>query len=251
MKVSLTVHDMVSYYRRWFPEIDVIGDSLKVKAGIDLLFVPGGRDVDPTLYHDTNKTSYGVNLKGDKEEMDIIRIARLLNPDIKIVGICRGMQLLNVLYGGSLIQDLDSTGRRHEGIHAIEYTQETPFAWLTKVNSLHHQAIDTVGYINGDVNTMGYEPRSGIVEMIAWGKNSLGFQFHPEMFSEAVGDRFFSIIKDWASGHIPPFARDREKPKALSPDAFKINFADIEAHTWNILNTTGTFTHTNETEEGE
>ena len=83
----------------------------------DGIIISGGSDIDPEYYNQINSgKSLEVNSFRDKCEEKIIRI--LIESDIPVLGICRGMQLLNVALGGTLIQDLPLSHlhRSHNGI---------------------------------------------------------------------------------------------------------------------------------------
>jgi hypothetical protein len=106
---------------------------------------------------------------------------------------------------------LDSVGKGHHGIHNIEFLVEShPLSWLKKVNSLHHQAVGQFGYDNGDAWILAVEPTSGVVEIASWGNNALGCQFHPEMWTGELGEKFFSIIKKWVNGDITMLGKSKD-----------------------------------------
>lgn len=118
----------------------------------------GGVDLHPKWYG-RSETSYtgspdSFDLKRDEFEMDVLRRARTIN--IPILGICRGMQLINVALGGSLFLDLETMGKndhtRHgltDGIHDITVVKNSLLFSITNelqgtVNSAHHQAVNKV-----------------------------------------------------------------------------------------------------------
>ena len=81
-------------------------------SGLDGVVLPGGGDLDPRLYGETDGgTCYDVNLGQD--ELDLAVARRSIDAGLPVFGICRGHQLLNVLYGGTLVQDMDPGAVAH------------------------------------------------------------------------------------------------------------------------------------------
>lgn len=86
--------------------------STQDEVDIDGLIIPGGADVDPALYWEENTACMGVDRALDDLEMELIDYA--VKRYVPILGICRGHQILNVYFGGSLIQDIRQADRhRH------------------------------------------------------------------------------------------------------------------------------------------
>ncbi len=156
------------------------------------LVLTGGEDVDPARYGQApHPTVTSVNPARDAMELAALEAA--LRRGIPILAICRGMQLLNVGMGGTLIQDIPSArqgGRLHEqeapvdkGWHPATVAEETELASILGtnelfINSFHHQAVDELG--SGLRATAWAD--DGVVEGIegtgdAW---ICGVQWHPE-----------------------------------------------------------------------
>ncbi len=164
---------------------------LEIINVIDGLIFSGGSDIDPKYYGETNSgKSLGISNFRDKCEKEIIRIA--IEADIPILGICRGMQALNVFCGGSLIQDIPSefeTSLIHNLIkpdiafHKVSIEKSSPLSEIMGfgehvVNSYHHQAVKDVAPEFSVCATA----EDGIVEAI-YHRNKkfvLGVQWHPE-----------------------------------------------------------------------
>ena len=194
---------MSSYYKRWFPELTVIGHEDNIPHNLDLLILTGGEDIAPARYRQNANGASGWNTERDGREFNILDRVVSSGNGTKILGVCRGHQLLNVFYGGNLVQDMYSIGKDHYGVHNIVFKDSAhPLAWITKVNSLHHQALGSLGYGNGDTIIVAEEPDTRLIEMITWGTISLGCQFHPELWQNELGDRFFSIIRKWVLGEV-------------------------------------------------
>jgi putative glutamine amidotransferase len=179
----------------------------------DALILQGGNDICPSLYKQINQTAKNVTQFRDVFELALIEIA--LQKDIPILGICRGMQMLNIFFGGSLHQNLDSTRWNkhlvfkendknklvinHDKIHDIEYDKKgNLFKWVkkykTKVNSEHHQGIDILA------NNLQLEAFSedGLIEAFS-GNNGkiLGLQWHPEL--DLSDPDQIRILNSWVS----------------------------------------------------
>ena len=156
------------------------------------LLLTGGHDVDPALYGQEILPECG-ELSKSRDEMENWLIGWALEREMPVLGICRGVQMLNVHLGGSLYQDLPTQrpGRVNHSqeppyerlVHKVEVTQGSFLAGLIgagtlSVNSLHHQAVDqTAPALEVDALS-----EDGIVEAVHLpGKPFvLGVQWHPE-----------------------------------------------------------------------
>ena len=129
-------------------------------AGLDGLMLTGGTDVNPNRYgQERAPETDQPDDDRDQLESDLIREA--LADGVPVLAICRGMQLLNVACGGTLIQHLASTdvhrGKntgdepgRHRAVHTVRVAGGTRLAEIAgegeiEVNSRHHQAVDRPG----------------------------------------------------------------------------------------------------------
>jgi putative glutamine amidotransferase len=168
-------------------------------AGVMLL---GGGDVDPALYGEaTHATTAIVAAPRDAYEIALVKAA--VARDLPIFAICRGVQLLNVALGGSLVQDIPSQvlqalDHRPEGgaatiAHYIEVMPETLLAGLVAaelerdgfcaVNSRHHQAINALG----DGLRVSARSVDGVIEAVERpaSRFCVAVQWHPEDFWES------------------------------------------------------------------
>lgn len=154
----------------------------------DGLLLCGGGDIESTLFGQEDRGSHPPDRARDRAELALFRaFYRAGKP---ILGICRGMQLINVALGGTLIQDLPPeqrvfhTSPNGDTIHTIRtlegsllYEQYGP---LASVNSAHHQAVDRLGK---GLRAIAWA-ESGVAEAIDLsGYPLLGLQFHPERMS--------------------------------------------------------------------
>lgn len=165
---------------------------------LDGLVLTGGGDVDPRRFDEPrHAATEGVSQARDALEFSLVH--RALEDDVPLLAICRGLQVVNVALGGSLYQDIaDQTGSliahnqtepRDEPTHDVKVPGEATRlgailgALELRVNSLHHQAIKTLGHGLKDV---AWAP-DGIVEAAELEDSRrflLGVQWHPE---ELVG----------------------------------------------------------------
>lgn len=138
-------------------ELDDMDKAIEEALGCDGLLLPGGADIDPKLYGQTASEKCGKpNEKRDAAEPKILEA--FLKTNKPILGICRGVQLLNVYLGGTLLQDIKETQKykhsdflsRAKTAHPISIEKGSKLYDIlgtetAQVNSLHHQAIDKVG----------------------------------------------------------------------------------------------------------
>ena len=115
---------------------------------IDIILFDGGSDVHPILYNEkVDKETY-TNIPRDILEVKIYRFYK--NRDTLFAGICRGNQFLNIMRGGTLIQDLYKINQGHTHRHRVDIESlSTIIPYINCknmfVNSLHHQAINELG----------------------------------------------------------------------------------------------------------
>lgn len=171
-------------------------------AGHDGVVVTGGHDVDPVLYAAEAEVEPRYDRERDRFESAVIEDA--LARDLPLLGICRGMQLLNVILGGTLFQDLrphrQQTSHRRTvlPLKTVLLDAGTRLAGLVgadrmKVNSLHNQAIDRVG----ESLRIAAHDLDGIVQAIEAPARrfALGVQWHPEfLLLSARQRRLFAAL---------------------------------------------------------
>ena len=149
------------------------------------LILCGGGDVLPSLYGQENTASSLLDLRRDESEQKLIHTyAQAGKP---ILGICRGMQILNVAFGGTLIQDLPQEQRPFHGgakpdrVHPIRALEDSVlhrlYGEVFPVNSYHHQAVDILA---PGFRAIAWS-EGGVVEaMVHDSLPILALQFHPE-----------------------------------------------------------------------
>lgn len=152
------------------------------------LLLCGGGDIDPARFGQENQGSQPPDSTRDQAELELFQaFARAGKP---ILGICRGMQLINVALGGTLLQDLPAKIRPfHSGpdsdlVHPIRALDGSLlhrlYGPLFPVNSSHHQVVDHLGL---GLHTTAWS-ESGAAEAIEHDRLPfLAVQFHPERMS--------------------------------------------------------------------
>ena len=154
----------------------------------DSLVLPGGGDILPARYGQTDQGQ----CKGMSEDLDELQFAildRFVKAEKPVLGTCRGQQLINVYFGGTLIQHLPTSERhaRSEGCKTdkIHGCKAEKGSWMEKIydskflhNSAHHQAIDLLGE-GLVIDTHCVE--DGVIEAVHHSRLPIyAVQWHPE-----------------------------------------------------------------------
>ena len=163
-------------------------EFIKDPGSFDLVLFTGGEDVSPELYGDTSPEHYcHNNIYRDMKEIRIFKIAQ--QHEVRMTGICRGSQFLNVMCGGRMIHDVNNHG--HSAGHLM-YTNRFPEP--IKVNTLHHQMSVLgkggllIGWAEGvSGRYLGWADKpeewvGGETEAFIYPEHNVcGVQYHPEM----------------------------------------------------------------------
>jgi len=165
-------------------DLDSIPNYLNTVSGIILT---GGGDIDSRHFGEPSHEKSGAPMpERDEFELELCRAA--VAADIPLLGICRGMQVMNVSLGGNLNQHIEehlhNTPYRTEYIHDVEITPGSKLHSIIRrpqirVNSIHHQCI---GDRLGNGVSVNAKTQGGITEGIevAANKFAIGVQWHPE-----------------------------------------------------------------------
>jgi putative glutamine amidotransferase len=185
------------------PDDALADDPEQLLDMLDGLILAGGSDVDPASYGaEAHAETRGTNAERDRFETALARAA--LDRDMPVLGICRGMQMLNVACGGTLEQHLEDvqTHRHTPGVfsdHEVELEADSLAARAAgservAVKSHHHQGLDRVG---DGIEVTGRNPGDGIVEAIEVPDRqfALGVLWHPE---EDEGSRVIGSLVEHA-----------------------------------------------------
>jgi putative glutamine amidotransferase len=172
--------------------LDPTDDPAGALDRIDALLLSGGLDIDPALYGEAPHATTEVDAQRDRFEIPLSREA--VARDMPVFAICRGVQVLNVAGGGSLVQDIPSSVTT-ELTHSIDIPKDhiahpvrvTPGTRLAAslgascdVNSRHHQAVARVA----PSFVVSAVAEDGVVEAIERPESTfcVGVQWHPENF---------------------------------------------------------------------
>ena len=185
------------------PDTTVIDEVLQKT---DVLMLIGGEDVSPSYYHTPPSPHLGeVNDIRDSFEWLVLTRARLKN--IPLIGTCRGLQVINVFYGGTLYQDLP-TEKPSSVVHSHEDMSDRPTHFINiepgsrlhealhteriGVNSTHHQAVKDLA-LGFNITAIADD---GVVEAIESNDFPvMAVQFHPERLV-SKDSRFKAIYRD-------------------------------------------------------
>ena len=148
--------------------------------GFSAVLMPGGGDIDPNLYGQTQNTDeiYGVNNLQDSADLSLTRWA--VENKVPFLAICRGMQMVNVAFGGTLVQHMDQD-HRHV-VSDIKIDSDVSRLGLSlpivTASCYHHQAIDQLG----DGLRVIAKAEQGHVEALAIDNGAWAYalQWHPE-----------------------------------------------------------------------
>jgi len=205
----------IPYHISLIPKNDYLAEIVK---NVDGILLPGSdTDVDPLIFGEEPRP----NLKKiipEKESTDLMVLAEAEKLNKSVLGICFGMQVLNVSRGGTLLQDIETDIEncvKHEqgkplarNSHSIEIEPESLLSRLitnednVRVNSHHHQAVGKVGK---NLRSTAWA-KDGVIECIEDTRNDrfvLGVQWHPELswktdaLSRNIFESFISACKNY------------------------------------------------------
>lgn len=182
----------IPFHLGLIPKREYIRESLK---NLDGILLPGSdTDVDPLRFGEEPHPRLKKIIR-EKEETDLLVLKEAENLGLPVLGICFGMQILNVWRGGTLIQDIESeipACIKHEqgkplarNSHTLKIEKNSRISDLAKsenpvVNSHHHQAIKKVGE---NLRATSWT-KDGLIESIEDTRNDIfimGVQWHPEL----------------------------------------------------------------------
>jgi putative glutamine amidotransferase len=187
--------------------------NLNEAAACDGLVLSGGIDIDPSLYGGEGEYKRSPAGGGERErvlfEQAVLRMA--WEREMPVLGVCRGLQLINITLGGNLVQDLGIAG---DGVHEANAGTDKQHGVRVEVgsllaavvghssgevNSAHHQAVDRLG--RG--LRINCRAEDGTIEGIEWSAPTgrpflLAVQWHPErMLKNGFDDEFlYQAIRD-------------------------------------------------------
>ena len=180
------------------PSIPAAADAV---AALDALVVTGGPDVDPAAYCAASHPRTVV-ARRERDEAELLMLRRALDRGIPLLGVCRGLQVLNVALGGTLVQHVpDAVGHTDHnpapgvfGATAVTLVPGSRVAAAVGARTLvqchHHQAVDRLG----DGLVVSGRAADGVVEAVEQpdGPLTVGVQWHPEQ--DAADVRLFAAF---------------------------------------------------------
>ena len=179
-------------YENYRRAVEAAGGTVRfggTPEGCDALLLPGGGDMEPWRYGQSNTASRG--LEPERDTAELMLLERFTAAGKPVLGIRRGIQVINVFFGGTLCQDLPghSAVDGHDSFHTVRTARSPLLAVcgpLCRVNSAHHQAADAPGRGLRAVQWA----EDGAVEAVChdclpvW-----GVQWHPERLPGELGGR--------------------------------------------------------------
>ncbi len=178
-------------------------------ARLDGLLLTGGADIDPARYGEERLPTCG-EVEPERDELELTLTQLALARDLPTLGICRGMQTLNVACGGALYQDIatqhadalphQQTERAYLA-HSIVVERDSRLHELLgadelRVNSLHHQAVSRPG---AGAHVVAWAP-DGVAEALELPgqRFAIAVQYHPEelVATDALSRRLFAAFAE-------------------------------------------------------
>ncbi len=188
----------------------------RLMAAASALVLTGGEDLDPAQYGEARNGTRQVSPQRDAMEYELL--SRALDQRIPVLAICRGMQVLNVMLGGTLHQDLardyddsidhDRWREFDESVHSVrlegaELLENLCDTSQTEQNSAHHQGVSRLA---SDLSPVAWAP-DGLIEAVEYRRAgaswTAGVQWHPERRIDrdcGVNRRLFELFGDAARG---------------------------------------------------
>ncbi len=184
---------------------------------LDGIVFSGGNDITPGVYHAETTLARNIDAPRDTHEVELMKLALAANKPV--LAICRGMQLLNVVRGGTLYQDIVAEvpqATNHDGhhvditeplVHTLTVVPESNLAVVlgttqVSANSFHHQAVKELG----EGLVVSARSEDGIVEGVEDMRHGyvMGVQAHPESMAARGDERWRRLFESFvrASGTV-------------------------------------------------
>lgn len=181
-------------YRRWVESAGgraVFGGESGGQAALwDALLLPGGGDLEPRRYGQENTASR--NLEPERDRAELALLQEFTAAGKPVLGVCRGLQTINVFFGGTLAQDIPGHAALEGGEDRVHGARTAPSPLLPlcgeslAVNSAHHQAADRLG---SGLRAVQWA-EDGVVEALCHVRLPVwAVQWHPERLGNPVPGR--------------------------------------------------------------
>lgn len=178
---------------------------------VDGLLISGGNDVDPYFFGERRKAK-NLNITRERDIFEIVLVRKAKALQIPLLAICRGMQLVNVAFGGNLYQDfsfeqkfLDHTlegSTVYHKMHPVIIQEESKLFCIVQkkkimVNTSHHQMVKKVG---SGLVTSAWSEEDGVIEAIESEDHNflLCVQWHPELMKDKSSKVLFDSLVRYA-----------------------------------------------------
>jgi len=216
---NLRPKHLFNNYVKWLREVDPAIEFVKLSYHLDNaselsschgLLLTGGGDVHPKFYGKPDRIAETEEVNERRDEFEFAVIDRALELELPTLGICRGMQIMNVYLEGTLHVDVPTAGflehaetNGQENRHSIQVAPETLLRSITAqasltVNSIHHQSIENLGK---GLMVSATSP-DGVIEAAEWiMKDRMPFlllvQWHPERMKDFDNPASGKIAEDF------------------------------------------------------
>lgn len=169
-------------------------------SGATHLLLPGGGDITPAFFGQSNHGSHNIDT-----ELDLLQFQALdafITSGKPVLGICKGLQLINVRFGGTITQDIDTADRHkwigkdqshyvyHSDLSRADFFYQL-YGGCTLVNSAHHQAVERTGKDLIPVCRAGDNVIEGLMHRTL---PIIAVQWHPERILKSGGDRLLQYF---------------------------------------------------------
>lgn len=169
---------------------------------LDGILLTGGADINPSQYG--HEVDGSVDIDDLRDELELKLLDGAIELKVPVLGICRGLQVINVHAGGTLHQHVPShTFHDDDGsatVHEVNFELATTLGGIYgarhDVNSLHHQSIDALG---DDLVVAGRSPDGSIEAIERSDSPVIAVQWHPEMLPTRPADPVFRWLVDASS----------------------------------------------------
>ncbi len=207
-KVQVNVSYLTPFNNRDVTPIILPIDSPNLLELLDLcsgFLLPGGDDIDPVWYNQSNDLDLSKDMDPLLDKIDKMVLDYAVKTKKPVLGICRGVQSIAAFLGGSLHQDIEHAGLKHEVLdskHLVNTVSNTQVSSLFPecflINSFHHQVVSHLP--KNFVITHTYQD---VIEGIVHETLPIfGVQWHPERFdsleSSAIFDWFVNQVKQYS-----------------------------------------------------
>jgi putative glutamine amidotransferase len=194
----------------------------RLYSKVDALFFSGGEDIDPSRYREQVRQKLRPEPSRERDIVEFQLFEWAKEDKKPVLGICRGLQLINVSLGGTLFQDLEKEfprdplrpainhneeDRWNDIIHQLQIKPQTRLCSMLKIgnqgtigaNSAHHQGVNKLG---DGLRISAINPPDGMIEgieVIDPNFLCIGVQSHPELIYKKVEPRWANLFREFVS----------------------------------------------------